>query len=177
MVEGATCRGTLSGGPGVSVPLEQIDRLDFAGSRIVYLSAITPRDVEHVPYFDVTWKYRRDRNLDGGPLAVGGQQFARGLAMHSKTRLVYTLAARHRRFQAWMGIDALVGRRGNVHVVISADGKTLLETDVKGTDKPQLVDLDITGRRELQILVDFGGDLDIADHLDLAEARLIRKEP
>ena len=73
-----------------------------------------------------------------------------------------------------MGIDALVGRRGNVHVVISADGKTLLETDVKGTDKPRLVDLDVTGRRQLQILVDFGGDLDIADHLDLAEARLIR---
>ena len=73
-----------------------------------------------------------------------------------------------------MGIDALGGRRGTVHVVISADGKTLLETDVKGTDKPRLVDLDVTGRRQLQILVDFGGDLDIADHLDLAEARLIR---
>jgi len=107
---------------------------------------------------------------------VGGQRFARGLALHSKTRLVYSLAGRHRRFQAWMGIDALVGRRGNVHVVISADGKTLLETDVKGTDKPRLVDLDVTGKRELQILVDFGGDLDIADHLDLADARLIRQK-
>jgi len=173
-VEGTRCRGTLVSGTAVNVSVQKIDRLDFAASRIVYLSAITPRDVEHVPYFDVTWKYRRDRNLDGGPLKVGGKRFARGLAMHSKTRLVYSLAARHRRFQAWMGIDALVGRRGNVHVVISADGKTLLETDVKGTDKPRLVDLDVAGRRELQILVDFGGDLDIADHLDLADARLIR---
>ncbi|HCD03286.1 MAG TPA: hypothetical protein DER64_22455 [Planctomycetaceae bacterium] len=173
-VEGKTCQGVLAGGAKVSLPVAQLERLDFAASRIIYLSAMTPRDVEHVPYFDVTWKYRRDRNLDGGPLKVGGQRFARGLALHSKTRLVYSLAARHRRFQAWMGIDALVGRRGNVHVVISADGKTLLETDVKGTDKPRLVDLDVTGRRQLQILVDFGGDLDIADHLDLAEARLIR---
>ena len=175
-VDGTTCRGTLAGGAKVSVSVSRIERLDFAASRIVYLSAMAPRDVEHVPYFDVTWKYRRDRNLDGGPLKVGGQQFARGLALHSKTRLVYSLAARHRRFQAWMGIDALVGRRGNVHVVISADGKTLLETDVKGTDKPRLVDLDVTGKRELQILVDFGGDLDIADHLDLADARLIRQK-
>jgi hypothetical protein len=75
-----------------------------------------------------------------------------------------------------MGIDALVGRRGNVRVVISADGNPLLETDVRGTDKPRLVDLDVSGRRELQILVDFGKDLDIADHLDLADARLIRQE-
>ena len=175
-VEGTTCRGRLAGGAAVTLPVSQLERLDFAASRIVYLSALTPRDVEHVPYFDVTWKYRRDRNLDGGPLKVGGQRFARGLALHSKTRLVYSLAAGYRRFQAWMGIDALVGRRGNVHVVISADGKTLLEADVKGTDKPRLVDLDVSGRRELQILVDFGGDLDIADHLDLADARLIREE-
>ena len=175
-VDGKTCRGTLAGGAAVSISVSQIERLDFTASRLVYLSALTPRDVEHVPYFDVTWKYRRDRNLDGGPLKVGGQRFARGLALHSKTRLVYSLAGRHRRFQAWMGIDALVGRRGNVHVVISADGKTLLETDVKGTDKPRLVDLDVTGKRELQILVDFGGDLDIADHLDLADARLIRQK-
>ncbi len=173
-VDDKTCHGVLVGGAKVSLPVAQLERLDFAASRIIHLSAMTPRDVEHVPYFDVTWKYRRDRNLDGGPLKVGGQRFARGLALHSKTRLVYALAAHHRRFQAWMGIDALVGRRGNVHVVISADGKTLLETDVKGTDKPRLVDLDVTGRRELQILVDFGGDLDIADHLDLADARLVR---
>ncbi len=175
-LSGSTCRGKLSGGASFGVEVDRLERIDFSASRIVYLSAIAPRVVEHVPYFDVTWKYRRDQNLDGGPLKVGGLHFHRGLALHSKTRLVYSLGGRHRRFQAWMGIDALVGRRGNVRVVISADGKPLLETDVRGTDKPRLVDLDVSGRRELQILVDFGKDLDIADHLDLADARLIRQE-
>ncbi len=175
-IAGSTCRGKLSGGASFVVEVDRLERIDCSSSRIVYLSAITPRVVEHVPYFDVTWKYRRDRNLDGGPLKVGGLHFRRGLALHSKTRLVYSLGGRHRRFQAWMGIDALVGRRGNVRVVISADGKPLLEADVRGTDKPRLVDLDVSGRRELQILVDFGKDLDIADHLDLADARLIRQE-
>ncbi|MDP7275626.1 MAG: NPCBM/NEW2 domain-containing protein [Planctomycetaceae bacterium] len=170
----AICQATLEGGQQVKLPFARLERLDFAASRVVYLSALVPRDIEYTPYFDVTWKYRRDTNLDGGPLRVNGKTFARGLALHSKTRLVYSLARRHRRFQAWMGIDALVGRRGNVHVVISADGKKLLEADVKGTEKPRLVDLDITGLRELQILVDYGGDLDIADHLDLADAKLVR---
>ncbi len=169
-----TCQATLGTGQRVKLPVERLERLDFAASRVVYLSALVPRDIQYTPYFDVTWKYRRDRNLDGGPLRVNGMTFARGLALHSKTRLVYFLGRGHRRFQAWMGIDQLVGRRGNVHVVISADGRKLLEVDVKGTEMPRLVDLDVTDRRELQILVDYGGDLDIADHLDLADAKLVR---
>lgn len=75
-----------------------------------------------------------------------------------------------------MGIDASVASNGmgDVHVVISGDGKTLLEADVQGRHAPKPLDLDVTGVRDLEILVDFGGDLDIADHLDLAEARVIK---
>mgnify|MGYP003493769952 CR=1 FL=1 len=64
--------------------------------------------------------------------------------------------------------------RGDVHVVIQGDGKTLLETDVKGSDNPQPVDLDVSGIRDLDILVDFGADLDISDHLDLCDAKVIK---
>ena len=73
-----------------------------------------------------------------------------------------------------MGIDQAVAPLGNVHVVISGDGKTLLESDVRGSDQPQNLDLDVAGVRDLEILVDFGGDLDIADHLDLADAKVIK---
>jgi hypothetical protein len=74
------------------------------------------------------------------------------------------------------GIDQLVARngRGDVHVVISGDGKPLWEADVRGTGEPQTLDLDVSGVRDLEILVDFGSDLDISDHLDLADARVIQ---
>lgn len=172
-VEGAW-RARMLAGAEISLPMAALRRLDFGASRLVYLSRLEPRDVKYTPFFDVTWRYRRDRNLDGGPLRLDGKVFDRGLALHSKTRLVYRLADGYRRFQAVMGIDQLVGRRGNVHVIISGDGRKLLEADVRGIDKPRIVDLDVAGVAELEILVDFGGDLDVADHLDLADARLLR---
>jgi hypothetical protein len=49
-----------------------------------------------------------------------------------------------------------------------------LESDVRGSDPPQNLDLDVAGVRDLEILVDFGGDLDIADHLDLADAKVVK---
>ena len=169
-----TWKATMVGGKMIVLPLERLERLDYSASRVSYLSAMTPRDVEYKPYFDVTWKYRRDRNLDGGPLRIDGKRFARGLALHSKTRLVYLLGGRYRRFQALMGIDHLVGGRGDVHVTIRGDRKVLLEADVKGADKPRLINLDVTKLREIEIVVDYGADLDIADHLDLADAKLVR---
>ena len=63
---------------------------------------------------------------------------------------------------------------GDVHVVISGDGKPLFEGDVRGSDEPRILDLDVAGIRDFEILVDFGGDLDIADHLDLADAKVIK---
>ena len=52
--------------------------------------------------------------------------------------------------------------------------KVLFEADVRGADKPREIDLDVSKVRDLEILVDFGGDLDIADWLDLADARVTK---
>jgi hypothetical protein len=61
-----------------------------------------------------------------------------------------------------------------VLLVVRGDDRVLLETAVAGTDPPRAVDLDLAGVRRLAILVDFGGDLDVADHLDLCEARIVK---
>ncbi len=164
----------LSAGAHATVPLEAVERIDFSLGKIRYLSDIEPREVTYTPFFDVTWKYQRDRNLDGGPLHVGGKDYARGLSIHSKTFLRYRLAGEYRRLQAVVGIDRVAGKKGDVHLTISADGKAIFEADVRGTDLPRPLDLDVAGVRDLDILVDFGGDLDIADHLDLADARVLK---
>ncbi|MEO1999145.1 MAG: NPCBM/NEW2 domain-containing protein [Planctomycetaceae bacterium] len=164
---------TVAGGT-IQPELSKLLRVDFGGTRVQYLSDLEPRDVKYTPFFDHVYKYRRDRNEDGQLLRMDGKMFARGLYIHSKARLVYRLAGGFRRFQACMGIDQLVGRLGDVHVVISADGKVLVEADVRGVDKPRILDLDVRDVRDLEILVDFGRDLDISDHLDLGDAKLLR---
>jgi hypothetical protein len=148
--------------------------LDFSLGKVRYLSQLEPREVKYTPFFDQVWTYYRDRPRDGGMLRLGNKEYARGLWIHSRTLLKYRLNAEYRRFQAVMGIDQAVAPLGNVHVVISGDEKVLHQSDVRGTDPPLNLDLDIAGVRELEILVDFGGDLDIADHLDLADAKVIK---
>lgn len=164
----------LSTGGEIKIPIESVQALDFSQGKVVYLSAMEQQDVKYVPYFDITWKYRRDSNLDGGPLRLGGKIYSRGLAIHSRTTLRYRLRGNYRRFQAVMGIDQSLNGSGHVHVIIHADDKLLLETDVSGGDDPRVLDLNVTDARDLRILVDFGEDLDISDHLDLADARVIK---
>ena len=174
--DGDQLRAKLLAGTQVVLPIEQLDTLDFSLGKIRYLSQMEPREVKYTPYFDITYKYRRDRNLDGGPLQLGNKKYARGLCIHSRTYLRYRLATEYRRFQTIIGIDQeLVRRRvGDVHVVISGDGMPLLEADVRWMDKPRTIDLDVSGVRDLEIFVDFGGDLAIGDHLDLADAKVIK---
>ena len=45
---------------------------------------------------------------------------------------------------------------------------------ISGRDQPRTLDLDISGIRRLRILVDFGERLDIADHLHLCNARILK---
>jgi hypothetical protein len=164
----------LLGGARVEAGPEQFLSLDYSLGKVRYLSQLEPREVKYTPFFDHVWTYYRDRPRDGGALRLGNKEYARGLWIHSRTRLKYRLNGEYRRFQAVMGIDQAVAPLGNVHVVLSGDGKTLHESDVRGADEPRRLDLDVTGVRELEIFVDFGTDLDIADHLDLADAKVIK---
>jgi hypothetical protein len=151
--------------------------LDFSGGRLVFLSQLEPREVKYVPYFDDGFsmrEYRRDKSLDGLTISVGGKTYSRGVAIYSRTTLRYRIAGDFSRFQAIMGIDDSVRRLGNVRVLISGDSKALFDGVVKGTDAPRPLDLDVRGVRDLEILVDYGAELSIGDHLDLADARLLK---
>jgi len=163
-----------SSGMKLETDLEAVELIDFRQGRLVYLSELEPRTYEYTPFFGEEWKMRVDENFDRNPIRVGNQTFTRGLCIHSKTLVRYRLASGYRRFQAVMGIDELVGNKGHVHVVIKADDDILYEGDVRGSDAPIDLDYDVSNKRDLEILVDFGADLSIADHLALGNARLIK---
>ncbi|MBX7072417.1 MAG: NPCBM/NEW2 domain-containing protein, partial [Pirellulales bacterium] len=72
------------------------------------------------------------------------------------------------------GIDDRMDRRGDVVVAIEGDGRRLLQFEARGGQAPTPIDLDITGVQRLAIVVDFGENQDVADHLNLCEAKLMR---
>lgn len=170
-------------GPTWSLPAAALIAADYSLGKVVYLSTIEPRAVKFTPFFEFPagaisyGEYRRDRNLDGRPLRLNGKTYARGLAIHSKTEMVYRLGGEFRRFQAMMGIDDEFTnpKWGAVSVRISGDRKELYSGVCKPRENPVPLDLDVKGVVELEIVVDFGPDMDhIGDRLHLADARVVK---
>ncbi|MCA9022367.1 MAG: NPCBM/NEW2 domain-containing protein [Planctomycetaceae bacterium] len=54
---------------------------------------------------------------------------------------------------------------------MKGDGRTLYSGNVRSSDSPIELNLDVRGVRNFDVLVDFGDNLEICDHLDLCEAR------
>ena len=181
-LDGEEFRWSTPLGLEITSPSHEVVRIDFSQGKIVYLSDLEPESLEWTPYFGSAqplpalarlFAPRTDRGLEPGPLLLDGKPYEKGLALHSRTRLVYRLPGRFRRLKATVGVDDRVRPQGNVRLVIHGDGRLLLETTITGTDPPQQLDLDLTGVRRLAILVDYGDDLDVADHLDLCNARVV----
>jgi hypothetical protein len=178
--DGQKFTGRLLTGASVELPIASLKTLDFSLGKIQYLSAMEPREVKFTslyndPADELLFRYRRNKTFENKPLQLGEKKYTRGLWIYSRTLLKYRLGKDYRRFQATMGIDANAKGNGNVHVVISADGKVILEADVKKGDKPRLLDLNVADIRELEILVDYGQDNNNSgDHLDLVEARVLK---
>ncbi len=178
----------LVSGLELGVAPESLKVIDYSISKFTYLSDLEPRGMKHTPYFAEfsefpVFGYRRDKDFEGNRISLGHKRYAKGLAIHSKTALKYRLGGDYRRFQAVMGIGDEINR-GNVDVTIKADETVVFNGTVKvgengqqgvGRPAPQLLDIDVTGVVELEIVVDYGNPMiDIGDRLYLANARLVR---
>ncbi len=180
--ENDSLRVTLSIGPQLNVPVSRIRSIDFSLGKVAYLSRMDPVEATFEPFFSgdtisaELFQYRRDRNFQNEPLVLDDHEYLRGLCIHSKTRLRYRLNGVYRRFKAIAGIDPTLPnpQLGHVVLTIRGDGKTLFSGAIAGNDAPRALDLSVEGVRELEILVDFGENMSICDHLILADARLIR---
>jgi len=182
-VAGERLEVTAATGVKVTLPLAQLLKIDFSAGNATWLSDLEPDSVQWRPYVESRlpepmlaklFHPHRDRSVDGQPLLLGGKDYAKGLALTSRTEVVYRLTETYSQLHAVVGIDDRVRDAGNVQLVISGDGKELFSRAITGRDEPLSLKLDVRGVRRLKILFDFGGELDIADHLNLCDARLTK---
>jgi hypothetical protein len=170
----------------VEFPLDELRYLDFTAGNLVYLSDLEPESVSWRPFvesritpglLEARYAPRRDQGFGGGPIRILGQSYEKGLALRSYTTLVYRVGSEFRRFQARIGMDDLARNsavRPSLQFTVSGDDQVLWEGVIRGADDPLDLDLEMTGVRRLKITVDFGDDLDIADFLNLADARFTK---
>lgn len=158
-----------------------IASIRLLGDRMVRLAELEPLEYEHQTLFTAGRDWQRNRSVAGGPLTLvvpgeGGQArvFANGIGMRSWSRLVFASEARFDRLLAQVGIDAETGGRGDCVVSVRGDGISLWSSRVRGGEPAVPVDVDITGIQRVELLVEPGEQFDLADHVDWAEARLVR---
>ena len=181
--EGQDLKIVTNFGGTISRPLEYLKLLDFSAGRMLYLGDLPMAANEWTPLVDfgkaatsLTKFYRPqvDRSLDGSPLQLAGNIYPKGLAIPSRTTVTYKITGKGKRFKALAGIDDSVREAGQVHLVISGDGKTLYDGQIVGRNPPVDLDLDVAGVKRLNILVDFGEGLDVGNYLDLCDARIVK---
>ncbi len=169
---GKTLHGTA-----VTVPLGRVAALDLYGGAAVYLSDLTPRTYEPMPYLGVSWPLVEDGSVAGRELRLGGATYDRGLGLHAAARVTYALDGRYRRFEALVGLDDQTGKRGRACIRVLVDGKERPLPDggkVSAAGGPLRVRADVRGARELTLVVDFGRFGDVQAHVNWADACLCR---
>jgi NPCBM/NEW2 domain len=169
--------GKMLAGPVVRFPLEDLLALDRRQGRTVYLSDMKPKNFEHTPYLDLSWPLLSDAAVTGRALRVGGDVFDKGLGMHARSRVTYTLDGAYQRFEALVGLDVASGKRGRVKIAVLVDGKKQklgIDRELTAKDAPREVRVAVHNAKELTLLVDFGSTGDVQGHVNWAEARLIK---
>jgi len=169
-------------GSGWKVATEQMDRLDFSRGKIEFLADLSPIRTSWTPYLAVGksadqlasfFHPRMNQALRGGPLQLAGREYERGISLHSRTEIVFKIPRTFRQFRAIAGIDDRVWQ-GDVQLIIRTDDKVVFDKEIASGETPVDININFDKATQLSILVDYGNNADVADHLDLAEARFLK---
>jgi alpha-galactosidase len=115
-------------------------------------------------------------NQTAPPLKLGGVTYEHGIGTLSINELIVDLKGEATRFVSMIGIDDAITREGTVTYEIWLDNRKKLITDViKAGAPPQLVSIDVTGGRMLELIINDGGDTSNSDYADWAGAVIIMK--
>jgi len=184
--DGQALTGKTLFGAQVRVPVREVRGLDLYQGRSIYLSDLKPRAYEFrsylggppLPYVhDGSALDGLDGSVAGGDLRLGRATYDKGLGMRSQSRITYALAGGYRQFEALVGLDDLTGQAGSARVKVLVDGKARdlgWEGELSWSHGPRSVRLDVNGGRELTLVVDFGRRGCVQNHVDWADARLVR---
>ncbi|MGC4095007.1 MAG: NPCBM/NEW2 domain-containing protein [Polyangiaceae bacterium] len=113
---------------------------------------------------------------DGKPLTLRGKVYEKGLGTSAASKLIYRLANKCSRFNATVGVDDEANGDGSVQFQVWADGEKLYPADaletLTGKDPARVIDVDVTGKYRLTLLVTSARDGSVSDRADWAEARV-----
>lgn len=171
-------KGKTTFGIAVTIPLTDVLSLDIFQGKATYLSDLTPKATEQTDFLGVPWQVGRDRTAGGNPLRLampeGNSTFDKGLSCRPRCKVTFALDGKYRRFDTVLGLDA-ANKRGAATARILVDSKDRLDAaNGKLTaGRSQSLSLDISGAKELILVVDFGSSGGVDCDVNWGNARLI----
>jgi uncharacterized protein (TIGR01370 family) len=113
---------------------------------------------------------------DGKAIKLGGTTYAKGLGVHANSRITYALSGACSSFQADIGLDDEVRfqtKNGSAVFQVWADGTKLYDSGVMTpTTATKSINVNLSGRTSLELVVTDSGNGNWYDHADWANARL-----
>ena len=190
-LEGDTLKAESGWGQIVSIPLNQLQKIDLSSGRIQFLSEM-PALVERFDGIDpdnslfaglidaeqqkLLFGPQRNMTIERqSKLRLRGREYATGLCIHSRSEMQWALEKRFSAMECVVGVDDEVAFNGShaVALKITGDGNVLFERLIATTDDPMPLRLSLEGVSTLSVLVDFGDGSSVCDWLDIADARLV----
>ena len=112
-----------------------------------------------------------DLSIEGKPLRIGGETFAKGLGSHAGSALHVELFGETERFTARIGVDDETEGRGSVVFLVYGDGRRLFDSGVMhGGDPARVLDVDLRGVQVAMLVTTPAGDGIDHDHANWIEA-------
>jgi hypothetical protein len=187
--DGTTLTGKTVFGADLKVPVSELVALTIHGGAAIYLSDLKPAKEEATPFLDVSWPTVADASVVKRDLRLGGSTYDKGLGMRA-SRITYALGGEYRRFEARVGLDERspsdVPTAAHVRVLVDGKAQNLgpaAELTRIGVARP--LSIDVTGARELTLIVEFAGTVAegkflprvgaVPGHVDWVEARVVKK--
>ena len=111
---------------------------------------------------------------DGPPIILNGVAYAKGLGAHSFSSITYQLDGGYDRFLSDVGVDDEAGSNGTVNFQVYLDNVLAYESgNLNGESPTESIDLDVSGKNELTLVVTDADNSIYYDHADWAGARLV----
>jgi hypothetical protein len=162
------------------------DHADWADAQVTCTGASATGPREYLS--DLSWTsstngwgpVERDRSNgengggDGRTITLNGATYAKGLGVHAPSTIRYALSGSCSTFSAVVGLDDEVGGSGNLNFEVWTDGSKRYDSGVlTGSSSSGTVNVNISGARELALVVTLGNDGgSFADHADWGDAQI-----
>jgi hypothetical protein len=115
---------------------------------------------------------RRNCDVTGQPLRIGGRRYSTGLGTHAPSEIVYRLEGRYTRFTCLAGAAE---RGGSIVIQVYGDDRKLFDSGtLHGLSEVHRLDLPLPGVQKLRLVVTDAGDGYIHDMANWANPRLLR---